>query len=74
MNVIVTSSWLAVQGALLIVQRNTYVAPAVPLKELVGLPAAPKLPPAPDTTLHAPVPTVTVFAAKVVLVTPQRFN
>ena len=74
MKVIVTSSVLAVQGALLIVHRNVYVFPAVPLKVLVGLEAVPKLPPVPLTMLHPPVPTVGVLAANVVLVTPQRFN
>jgi hypothetical protein len=74
LNVIVTSSVLAVHGALLIVQRNVYVVPAVPLNELVGLPLAPKLPPVPEMMLQAPVPTVAVLPAKVVLVTPQRLN
>ena len=59
---------------MLIVQRKVYVLPAVPLNELVGLEAVPKLPPVPLTILHAPVPTVGVFAASAVLVTPQRFN
>ena len=32
-----------------------------------------KLPPAPLTIVHVPAPLVGVFAASVVLVTPQRF-
>ena len=74
MNVITTSSVLGVQGALLIVHRRVYVVPAVPLKVLVALAVLPKLPPVPLTMLHAPVPTVGVFAANVVLVTPQRLS
>ena len=37
----------------------------------VELLALPKLPPVPLTTLHAPVPTEGVFAAKVTVVKPQ---
>ena len=66
MNVITTSSVLAVQGALLMVQRNVYVVPAVPLKVLVALAVFPKLPPVPLMMLHAPVPIVGVLAANVV--------
>ena len=74
LNVIVTSSMLAVQGALLIVQRNVYVLPAVPVNVLVGLLVVVILPPVPEIMLHAPVPTVGALPANVVLVTPQRFN
>ena len=71
---IVKSSVLAVQGALLIVQRNVYVLPAVPVKVLVGLLVVVMLPPVPEIMLQAPVPTVTALPAKVVLVTPHRFS
>ena len=73
MNVITTSSVLAVQGALLIVHRKVYVLPAVPVNVLVGLLAVVMLPPVPETILYAPVPTVGVLPAKVVLVTPHKF-
>jgi hypothetical protein len=73
LNVIVTSSVLAVQGELLIVHRNVYVVPAVPLNVLVGLLLVVTVPPVPEIILQAPVPTVGVFPAKVVLVV-QRFN
>ena len=72
MNVITTSSVLAVHGALLIVHLNVYVLPAVPVNVLVGLLAVVMLPPVPETILHAPVPTVGVLPAKVVLVTPHK--
>ena len=46
--------------------------PAVPVKFEVGLEGVVTVPPAPLWILHAPVPFVGVFAAKVVLVTPHR--
>jgi hypothetical protein len=69
--VIVTSSAEAVHGELLIVQRNIYVVPAVPVKVLVGLAGVVMLPPVPDTMLHDPVPIVGVLPASVVLVIPH---
>lgn len=64
-NVITTSSVEAVQGALLIVQRKVYVVPATPVKADVGLEGVVIEPPVPLMMLHAPVPTVGVFAASV---------
>mgnify|MGYP001254194591 CR=1 FL=1 len=63
--VITTSSVEAVQGELLIVQRNVYVVPALPVKPDVGLLGVVTVPPAPLTMLHAPVPVVGVLAASV---------
>ena len=54
-----------VQGELLIVQRKVYLLPATPVKAEVGLDGVVTVPPAPDTMLHEPVPTVGVFAANV---------
>jgi hypothetical protein len=71
LNVIVTSEVEGVQGALLIVQRKTYVVPAVPLNGDVGLAAFAKDPPVPLTIVHAPVPTVGVLAARVTDVSPH---
>jgi hypothetical protein len=45
--------------------------PAVPLNVEVGLAALPKLPPVPLWTLHIPVPTLGVLAARVTEVWPQ---
>ena len=56
---------------MLIVQRNVYVLPAVPLKALVGLVGVVTVPPVPAIMLHAPVPTVGVFPASGVLVNPH---
>jgi hypothetical protein len=70
-NVIVTSSTEAVQGELLIVQRNMYVVPAVPVKVLVGLAGVAIFPPVPETMLHEPVPIEGVLPASVVLVIPH---
>ena len=71
--VITTSSVEGVQGELEIVQRRVAVpgtakpvTPEVGEEEVVMVAV-------PDTTLHAPVPTVGVLAAKVVEVTLQRF-
>ncbi len=58
-------------GLLLIVQRNVYEEPAVPLNVEVGLDGVVIVPPVPETILHAPVPTVGVFPAKVTLVKPH---
>jgi hypothetical protein len=71
LNLMVTSSVEAVQGELLIVQRNVYVVPAVPVKVDVGLDGVVTVPPEPLTILHAPVPIVAVFAANVTVVKPQ---
>ncbi len=71
LNVITTSSVEAVHGLLLIVQRKVYVEPAVPVNVDVALDAVVTLPPVPETILHAPVPTVGVFPAKVTLVKPH---
>ena len=70
LNVITTSSVL-VEVQFVIVQRNVYEEPAVPLNVEVGLDAVVTLPPIPETILHAPVPTVAVFPAKVTLVKPH---
>lgn len=66
----ITSS-VEVQIALVIVQRKVYVVPAVPLNTDAGFAVFAKLPPAPLTMLHAPVPRPGVFAARVTEVNPQ---
>ena len=66
-----TWSDVAVQGALLIVHCNTYVVPAVPVKVLVGLAGVVMLPPAPETIVQSPVPTVGVLPVSAVLVIPH---
>jgi hypothetical protein len=71
LNVIITSSVDGVQGPFEIVQRKVYTVPAVPLKVDVGLAAFEKLPPAPLTILHAPVPIAAAFAARITVVNPQ---
>ena len=71
MKVIVTSSEDEGQGKLLIVQRKTYVVPAVPVRLLVGLDGVVIVPPVPETILHSPVPIDGVFAAKEVDVNPH---
>jgi len=60
-----TSSVEAVQGALLIVQRKVYVVPATPVNPEVGLDGVVIVPPVPLMIVHAPVPTLGVFAANV---------
>ena len=69
---ICTSSVLAVHTPLLIVQRNIYVSPALPVKLLLKVPGAmidPPTPTLPGAKLHAPVPTaIGLLPAKVVLV------
>ena len=67
----VTSSLKDVHGALDIVHLSTYVVPAVPEKVETGLVLSPKLPPAPLTTVHNPVPTVGEFPVRVVDVNPH---
>ena len=71
MNVITTSSVDGVHEPFLIVQRNVYVEPAVPLNVVVGFVVSANDPPDPLTTLHPPVPTEGVFPAKVTVVSPQ---
>jgi hypothetical protein len=71
LNVMTTSSVDAVQGAFEMVHLKVYVVPAVPLNVDVGLAAFPKLPPAPLTILHAPVPAAAVLAASVTVVSPH---
>src|SRR5690606_497790 len=65
--VIVTSSVLGAHTAPFeIVQRNTYVVPAVPVNVVAGSASSAKEPaPSPLTTLHSPVPTTGVLAASV---------
>ena len=67
----VTSSEESVQGELLIVQRNTYVVPAVPVKVLTGLDGVATDPPDPLTILQDPVPAAGVLPVRVVLVSPH---
>jgi hypothetical protein len=64
----VTSSKDAVHGLLLIVQRKTYVIPAVPVNGLVGLVGEVILPPEPEMIVHNPVPMEGVFPVRMVLV------
>ena len=75
---ICTSSELAVQTPLVMVQRKVYVLPGVPVKVLLkdavlenavsGRPS--QLPP--GAKLHCPVPIAGAFAASVTVV-PQKF-
>ena len=53
------------------VQRSTYVVPAVPLNALVGLDGVVIDPPDPLTMLHDPVPIAGALPASVVLVSPH---
>jgi hypothetical protein len=71
LKLIVTSSVEDVHGELDIVQRNTYVVPAVPEKVDVALALLPKLPPAPFTILQLPVPILGALPASVVVVSPH---
>ena len=71
MNVITTSSVLAVHGELEIVQRKVYVVPAVPLNVEVADVGVVTVPPAPLMIDHAPVPTDGALPAKVTVVNPQ---
>lgn len=66
---IITSSVEAVHGALLIVHLNVFGPIANPVTPEVGLPGVVMVA-VPDTTDQAPVPTVAVFPANVV-VEPQ---
>ena len=61
-----TSSVEAVQGALLVVQRNVYVVPDTPEKAEVALAGVVIVPPAPLMMLHPPVPTLGAFPARFV--------
>ena len=70
-NVILTSLVDAAQGALLIIHRNLYDVPGIPVKVLVGLVGVVIMPPVPLIMLHAPVPTTGVFAARFVDVSPH---
>jgi hypothetical protein len=71
LNVTTTSSVDAVHVEFVIVHLNVYDVPAVPLNVDEGLDAVAMVPPDPLTILHAPVPTVGVFAAKVTDVNPH---
>lgn len=55
----------------MIVQRNVYVLPATPENAEVGLDGVVIDPPVPLTIVHDPVPTVGVFPASVVDVSPH---
>jgi len=69
--VIITSSVEGVQGGLEIVHRKVAVpGTAKPVTPEVGEEGVVMVA-VPDTTLHAPVPIVGVFPAKVAVVTPQ---
>lgn len=70
LNVTSTSS-VDAQAPLVIVHLKVYAVPAVPLKVVAGFDAATKLPPAPLTILHAPVPVTGLLAANVTAVNPQ---
>jgi len=60
--VMLTSAVLAVQGLLLIVQRNAVTVPEVCVKVALGVVAfGLKVPAPPPMMLHAPVPTLGVF-------------
>ncbi len=64
---IVTSSKLAVHGVLAIVQRKTFAPtpnPATPEVGLLGLVIVPE----PLINVHVPMPTITVFPARVAVV------
>jgi hypothetical protein len=71
LNVTTISSAVDPHGTLVIVQRNVYVVPAVPVKVLVGLVGEAIVPPVPDTILHKPDPTTGVLAASVTVVIPH---
>ena len=63
--VIETSSELPVQVPFVMVQRSTYVLPAVPVNVEELLAGFVIVPPAPVTIVHAPVPTAGTLAARV---------
>ena len=69
--VITTLSVEVVQVPLLIVHFKVYAVPAFPEKEEVAELALAMFPPLPLIIVHAPVPTVGVFAASVAFVIPQ---
>ena len=68
---IITTSSFELHSPLLMVQRNVYEDPLVPLKILVGLEGVITVPPVPFIMLHSPVPDVGVLPASEVLVPPQ---
>ena len=70
-NEITTSSLVAVQGALLMVQRKVLVLPAAAVNVATGLVVEEKDPPLPDTIDHEPVPDVGAFAVNGVEVCPH---
>ena len=65
--VMVTSSEVAVQGALLMVQRNTFAPTPKPVIPEVGE-LEEVIVPLPETSVHDPVPTVAVLPARVAVV------
>lgn len=69
--VTVTSSVVGAQGVLEMVQRRVYVVPATPVKLVDADEALLNDPPVPETTVHAPVPAVGVFAVMATVV-PQK--
>jgi hypothetical protein len=71
LNVIFTSSIDIPHGGLVMVQRNVYAVPAVPVKVLIGLVGVAIVPPAPLTILQEPIPVTGALPAKVTVVNPQ---
>ena len=71
LNLMITESFEAVHGLLDIVQTSVSVAPAVPVKVEEGLALLLNEPVPVPAMLHAPVPTVAVFPARVTVVNPQ---
>jgi len=65
--VMVISSDVAVQGALVMVQRNTFAPTPKPVSPEVGELGVVTVP-APETRVHEPVPTVGVLPARVAVV------
>jgi hypothetical protein len=71
LNVIFTSSIDIPHGGLVMVQRNVYAVPAVPVNVLTGLVGVVIVPPVPLTILHVPKPITGALAAKFTVVIPQ---